>query len=123
MNSGSAVVQVSVNGLKPHEEIVDSAFRILVSEVTRDGGIHTPILIDRVTGTILDGHHRVRVAQYLGLTTIPAILVDYMNDRRIAVESWRDGEVVCKHDVVRAAATGKLMPPKTSRHLVVQQAA
>ena len=47
----------------------------------------------------------------------PCIFVDYQHND-ITVTAWRKRECVTKRDVLRAGATGKLLRPKTSRHMI-----
>lgn len=46
-----------------------------------------PIVVDRNSLTILDGHHRHQAAVILGLDKIPVILVDYLSED-IKIENW-----------------------------------
>lgn len=75
----------------------------------------TPIIVDRGTNVILDGHHRFAAADKFGLGLIPAILVDYPVSE-ISVSSWRSGIEIGSHDVIKAGVRGRLLPSKTSRH-------
>lgn len=45
------------------------------------------------------------------------IFVDY-NDNAIEVTSWRAPEKITKQTVLNAGLTGKLLSPKTSKHLI-----
>jgi len=47
-----------------------------IREKFRDDRRHAPILLNRGTGTRLDGTHRVSVLRYLGYEEIPCILVE-----------------------------------------------
>ena len=77
-----------------------------------------PLLLDLATGTILDGHHRYRVAQRIGLLCVPCVLIDYLEDDTIELDLWPNSgrETISKQDVIDAALSGELMLPKTSRH-------
>jgi ParB-like chromosome segregation protein Spo0J len=77
-----------------------------------------PLLIDRSTGTILDGHHRFHVAMRLELLCVPCVLIDYLEDGMIELDVWPNcgREDVTKKEVIEAALTGDLFSPKTSRH-------
>ena len=79
-----------------------------------------PLLVDRKTGTILDGHHRTSVAHRLELLCLPCVRVDYLEDDRVTLTVWpRCGrDSLEKEEVVEAALSGELFPPKTSRHLL-----
>jgi hypothetical protein len=62
---------VSVKWLKPHEEIIPENFENLFNLIIGWNAYKKPILVDRETGTILDGHHRYSIALHLGLSVIP----------------------------------------------------
>lgn len=84
----SDVQLVPVAWLKAHEEFIPSRFEDVLSETVMAGGYHWPIIVDSKTGVILDGHHRYQVSLYLGLTLVPAVLIDYLNDSRVSVRRW-----------------------------------
>jgi hypothetical protein len=79
-----------------------------------------PLLVDRESGTILDGHHRYEIAKRMGLLCLPCVLVDYISDDSITIITWpgSDRSEISKADVLEAASSGELLPPKTSRHLL-----
>ena len=75
-----------------------------------------PILVDEKTMVVLDGHHRLKTLKMLGVNAIPAVLVDYF-DEKITVEPRRKNIPVSKELVLDAGMSGKPFPPKTSRHV------
>ncbi|HOK65093.1 MAG TPA: ParB N-terminal domain-containing protein [Bacillota bacterium] len=119
--------------LLAHEQVDHGRVTELIAEITKDGVLKYPIIADKNSMVILDGHHRVRALTTLGCLFIPTYLVDYCDDN-IIVTTWGDaseasrsgrkklvereplGEVT-KDVVVMAALTGRLLPPKTSRHV------
>tara|TARA_B100000029_G_scaffold395976_1_gene393905 strand:+ start:102 stop:512 length:411 start_codon:yes stop_codon:yes gene_type:complete len=109
---------VDINWLKAHEEVHQKKVIELFEMTLRWGGYTKPLLIDRETGTILDGHHRFEVGKKLKLKFIPAIVTDYFEDERITVTTWPNSEIknIDKKDVIEMALSGKLYPPKTSKH-------
>lgn len=107
---------VAVVHLKRHEEMdIDRALALLDEIVEQDRWTH-PLLVEEDTGTILDGHHRFWCACQLGLQRVPALLVRY-NDAALEVSSWRADVEVTRELVMAAAASGVLMPKKTSKHI------
>jgi len=108
--------------LRPHEQVDDARIAELSAEITSDGVLRYPVIVDKGSMVILDGHHRVTVLTKLGCTFIPAYLVDYCNDG-IQVASWRGSPSIAgiseitKETVVLAGLTGHLFSPKTSRHI------
>jgi hypothetical protein len=86
----------------------------------RWGGYTKPLIVDKVTGAILDGHHRFSIASKLGLAQIPVIAVDYLNDETIEVDVWPSAtiESLTKQEVIEMSLSGEVFPPKTSRHRI-----
>jgi hypothetical protein len=121
---------VDDKALAAHENVDVDRVAELTREIARDGVIKYPIIVDINSMVILDGHHRVRALMALGCHFIPAYLLDYYNDT-IVVTNWgnslaenrRDGSddaaasPITKDRVIVAGLTGRLLPPKTSRHL------
>ena len=109
------VFLVPLSYLLPHEHVKRHRALEIRRNIEESGVFKRPIVVDRETGTILDGHHRFTAAKIVGIARIPAFLVKYAS-AEIEVAGWRDP--VTKMDVLKAALTGKLMSPKTSRHLL-----
>ena len=114
------VTLVSISWLKPHEEIKIKNRDKLLEMTKKWGGFTKPILVDKNTGSILDGHHRHSVAICLGLNRVPAILVDYLNDESISVDVWPNCgvESITKQDVLDMCNSSNLYSPKTSKHTI-----
>ena len=116
------VVLVPLAWLKPHEEIKVRNRDKLLEMTKRWGGYTKPLLVDKQTGTILDGHHRHSIGVLLDLKRVPALCVDYMDDHLIELDVWpgcgRDS--LTKREVIEMALSGDCFPPKTSRHLVAE---
>lgn len=104
--------------LKEHEGVDPGHLESLRAEIESDGVLRMPIAVDRDTNTIIDGHHRLHALRQLRCVKIPAVLVNYRS-LDLAVTAWRGGEEVTKEAVLEAASTGRRLPPKTSRHLVL----
>ena len=107
-----------LEGLRPHEQIIERKVDQLERMTHRWNAYTKPLLLDRTTGTILDGHHRYHVAQRIDLQCVPCVLINYLEDDSIDLDLWPNSgrDSISKQDVVDAALSGELMPPKTSRH-------
>ena len=105
------VVMVDVVWLKPHEQIKSKARDKLLDMTRRWGGFTKPVLVDSVTGSLLDGHHRLSVAQELGLSKIPAICLDYLSSEDITLELWpnTDFDSITKSMVIQMCESGDLL--------------
>jgi len=114
------VAHVDIDWLKPHEQVVNQdRVAALVDAIGRWGAYRKPLLVDRESGSILDGHHRYFAALELGLTRVPAALVDYLEDDSISVELWPGDHGVAsisKQDVIDMCLSADVFPPKTSKH-------
>jgi hypothetical protein len=110
------IKKVGLALLKQHEMIIGCHLAKLMGEMEDDGFISDPVIVDRDTMVILDGHHRFNILKKLGLRLCPVCLVDYKNDAAITVDCWRDGEKITKEEVLSAGLSGKLLEPKTSKH-------
>ncbi|MBI2446142.1 ParB N-terminal domain-containing protein [Candidatus Micrarchaeota archaeon] len=104
-----------LDGLRPHEQTRVLHRRALTRKIVKNRYV-TPIVADRRSGTVLDGHHRLHVARELGLQRIPVIYVDYA-DASIVVQSRRKNLHVQKNDVVRRAFGRQLYLPKSTKHV------
>lgn len=111
---------VPVEWLKPHEEIKPRNRDKLLEMTKRWGGYTKPLIVDRVTGAILDGHHRYSIALELNLAQLPVIAVDYLLDETIEVDVWPSAGVdsLTKEEVIAMSLSGEVFPPKTSRHRI-----
>lgn len=114
------VSHVDIDWLKPHEMVVNQdRVNALVDAIGRWGAYRKPLLVDRDSGSILDGHHRYFAALELGLIKVPAALVDYLEDDSISVELWPGDHgvaTISKQDVIDMCLSADVFPPKTSRH-------
>jgi len=111
---------VPVSWLKPHEEIKPRNRDKLLDMTKRWKGYTKPLLVDSVTGAILDGHHRFSIAIILGLKRVPAIVLDYLNDENITVSVWPGCgfENLSKEQVIEMSLSENLFPAKTSKHTI-----
>ncbi len=107
---------VPVEKLKPHEEIVskDKIAELKISIMTE--GVQFPIVCDKKTGIILDGHTRYEILKELKLKTIPVYYIDYFDDD-LVLETWRATRPLKKEDIVKAVEHGWIFPYKTTKHM------
>tara|TARA_B100000003_G_scaffold134565_1_gene120737 strand:- start:286 stop:711 length:426 start_codon:yes stop_codon:yes gene_type:complete len=109
---------VPVELLRPHEQTIDKKVNELEKMTHRWGAYVLPLVVDKRTGVILDGHHRHQVALRLDLLSLPCVCVDYLADDTIELEVWPNSSIdnLSKEDVINAGLSDTLFPPKTSRH-------
>ncbi|EBP0013110.1 transcriptional regulator [Salmonella enterica] len=111
------VVLYPVSLIRPSEEVNMEHVEALTEKIALCQKWITPVPIEKNTGIIMDGNHRYRVANKLGLTYIPCILLDY-TDARVSVYNWNNGEPFCPLKIRDYILNqGKIFPYKTTRHL------
>lgn len=103
--------------LKEHEGILPYHLIELKQEIENDGFLKNPIIVDKNTNIILDGHHRFNSLKQLNCTKILAYFVNYKSPK-IRVKNWRGEKRITKNDVIRAGLTGIKLPAKTSKHII-----
>ena len=104
---------VQLDSLKPIEEFISERVPIIKKEILSTGFWIKPIIIDKENHLILDGHHRFEVAKQIGLTKVPAVILDYS---KVQIWSLRNN-IIVNHDLVRAKALQKdIYPNKTVKH-------
>ena len=114
----SDIVFLEMEELREHEEIRPEYLEELKNEIISDGILKMPIAVDKNTYIILDGHHRLHALRKIGCKKIPVILVDYQS-QEVQVVTWREGENITKEIIIHTALTGRRMPPKTSKHMIM----
>lgn len=110
---------VDISWLKEHEEVVsEERVQNLYDAIVQWNAYKTPLLVDSRSGAILDGHHRYQVGRRMGLSKLPVILVDYLNDKDVIVDVWPECGLnyITKKDVIEMSLSDKVYPPKTSKH-------
>ena len=103
--------------LKPHERVVVERGTGLCNYIeTFDRFFVLPsIIVCKNTFTIIDGHHRWFALEKFGISKVPVTFLDYESDR-ILTNRIRN---ISKKEILEASSTGKLLPPKSSEHLVI----
>ena len=111
------VILVETVSLRDHEEVIPDNLETRTSKLLSKG-FYKPIIVDRGSMVILDGHHKWTAAKSLGLARVPVVMVDYLVDEGVLVDVWPDcgKESVTKTEVLEMGVSGDVFPPKTSRH-------
>lgn len=76
-----------VDDLKLHEETIDSYLEELAESIEDNEEVYDPVIVDKKTGVVLDGMHRVSAMRELGYEKIPVCYVDY-KDTKVKLGSW-----------------------------------
>jgi len=108
---------LDIGSLRGHEEVIQSNLESRTAKLL-ERGFYKPIIADRSSLVILDGHHKWTAARDLGLAWVPVLLVGYLVDGGVEVDVWPDcgRDSITKQEVLEMGMSGDLFPPKTSRH-------
>ena len=108
---------LDIGFLRGHEEVIPENLERRTAKLLNNG-FYKPIIVDRGSMVILDGHHKWTAAKSLGLARVPVLLVDYLADGGVEVDVWPDcgKDSITKHEVLEMGLSGGVFPPKTSRH-------
>ena len=108
---------IAIEKLKPHEQTIPENLEKIKSQILNDGYLINPIIVDRESLVILDGHHRAEVLKLLGYRNIQAYIVDYF-DKGIRVVQRRPEIPISKEIIIKKALAGEVFPCKTSKHFI-----
>lgn len=111
------VERLPVDRLRPHERVDEALLDAVCQALRCSHQAVPPVVVDGGSWTILDGHHRHAAHRRLGYRRVPCLVVDYRSPM-IRLEPRRTDLVVSKRDVVLRAQSGRLLPPKTTRHVL-----
>lgn len=105
---------ISTDKIRQHEGINLQYMDELIKKITKKKCYTNPIVIDRATKMILDGHHRFNAIKKMGGKKIPCLVIDYYGDD-ITVKTHGQGKID-KKTIITMALGNKLFPPKTTKH-------
>jgi ParB-like nuclease domain len=78
---------VDIDSLRPYETPDRAKINEITASLRSSGVLINPVIVDATRSLLIDGHHRVRAFQELGLSRIPAFIVDYLSDD-VTVRGW-----------------------------------
>lgn len=111
----SGIKLINTSTLKAHEKTDPNRVTGLQKSIA-SVGIKYPVVADKETNIILDGHHRHKAFTNLSIKNIPVYYVDYFDDK-IILDSWKNKKLT-KQDVINKVNSGKLFPIKTTKHML-----
>ena len=111
------IILIDIESLRGHEEVIPDNLERRTNKLL-EKGFYKPIIVDRESLVILDGHHKWTAGKKLGLGRVPVVMVDYLDDVTVEVGVWPDcgRDSISKNDVLRMGKSEDVYPPKTSRH-------
>lgn len=98
----------------PNEEHNETRLLEVLDSISRSGRWTTPIVLERASLAVMDGHHRLAAARQLSLLRVPCVLLDYT---QIGVEARRPDFYVDGAQIITRSRARLLYPPKTTRHI------
>jgi len=106
---------LNISLLKPHEEIKLDRAKQLYAEIKQTNIWTTPILVDSEFLIVMDGHHRLKVAQLLELNSLPCFVLPYSS-----IDVYKCGTNIpfSSELIIEKALNNELFPYKTTRHIV-----
>jgi len=113
---------VPIDKLLPLELVFPTHLKNLEEMIDADGFMLKAIIVDRKTGTVLDGSHRYVYLKKRGYLEAPVYWIDYddENVRVGTILSHRftiEGDCgISKDECRKRALSGNLFPPRTTRH-------
>jgi L-serine kinase (ADP) len=112
------IINIEINKIREHEAVDVDHLEKIKKIICRAGIFKEPIIIDKKTLVVLDGHHRLNSCRKLGLKKVPCLMVNYLIDKKIKVVSRRKNIFVNKKEVVMMGLSNKVFPHKTTKHLI-----
>jgi hypothetical protein len=112
----SSIDEVDIKSLKCHENVIQNRVDSLIAylKTQEQDFLISSILVCKDTNTIIDGHHRYHALFALGFSKIPVTFINY----RSSYIKAHFNDSVQKNDILNAANSGVLLPPKSSKHIV-----
>ncbi len=113
------IIFADIHKLIAHERVDRGRFIEVRRLLRKEGVVRRPVIVDRRSHVILDGHHRVRALRELGAKRVPVCYVQYQS--AVVRVYLRKKELLMrllKQAVLEMARSGRLFPSKTTRHLI-----
>jgi hypothetical protein len=121
-----ALKLVSPRALATYEQPDPSKVAKIALSLRRTKVLTNPIVIDASRGLLIDGHHRAKAFEWLGLTAIPCYSVDYLS-AHVEVRGWSrvttsSARLVCDaYDAVASGASGPWIVRASTTTAVIAQ--
>ncbi|WP_335945835.1 ParB N-terminal domain-containing protein [Pseudomonas sp. G166] len=111
----AGIMLLPPDALLPTEEFIEARVQQVAHEIASHGFWLQPILVERGSWVIMDGHHRREFARRTSLKVVPCLLLDYS---QVELESRQAGIEVTAHEIIARGLEGRPYPPKTTRHIM-----
>jgi L-serine kinase (ADP) len=114
MTTSLPIHLIATDLILPNEQHVEARVFEVIESITRSGRWIAPIVIERDSYAVMDGHHRLAAAKRLNLPRVPCLMLDYT---QVRVQARRIGYQVDGKQIIERSHTRSLYPPKTTRHV------
>jgi hypothetical protein len=104
-----------ISSFRTSEEIDTANVRNLMETISNNNKWLAPIVIEKNSGIVMDGNHRLRAAIMLGLKYLPCIPLCY-TDPRVTVFNWNTDEPFDVAHIYQTVLNNQIFPYKTTRH-------
>jgi L-serine kinase (ADP) len=109
------IVNLPVETLVCHENVDKRKVEALVLEISKTRVLRHPIVVEKDTRLVLDGHHRLAAFKALNMKNIPSQVISYdriyVKIRRPVIE-----QAILKAGIIRYILEGNIFPVKTTKH-------
>lgn len=119
------IVKIRLVDLLPHELYNEENKKELIGKMNNDLILKRPIAVydlkpkfDIDKYLIIDGHHTSESLKDLGYSYVLASYLDYFSPI-FKVRNWNDNKEWNKYDIIKSALNGRLLEPKTTKHVFV----
>ena len=89
-----------VKSLLSHEQVISSNLKRLKEAMLNMGHLVDPLIVDRKTGLVLDGNHRLKVLEIIECPHATCQVVDYMAPE-ISVGTWHPSISIAPEEVFK----------------------
>ena len=113
----AAIEFIALALIRPTEQHYAEHAELLAQDLRRVALWRVPIVLERDSLAVMDGHHRLAAACRLGLAFAPCLRLAYA---QVGLTATRSGYRVDPAEIVRRARQCDLYPPKTTRHAFAQ---
>ena len=110
-----------INKLLPHEKINPAHVKKVKELIQKEEFFNNPIIIDKKTKLIIDGHHRYHSALEFGIKFVPVFEINYNQPRIKVFKKNIKGIQFSKHFVLQKAKKSELLDCKATCHAFVSR--
>lgn len=110
------ILKIPLKFLKSHEKHIDERKNKLLDYLNSNDYFVLPsIIVDSINFVILDGHHRLNILNELGIEEEYVLLLNYNSEFIIPHETNN----ITKKEIIESGISGNLLPPKSSKHIFI----